>query len=668
MDGFCGIVMNKEFSYLKTFVCFMQLRQLLCPMRIAWRLLSRITIKKTTLVDKPTLTSLLMDKLESGIEYLGSWTEGGIVDTVDEVYREKTPVFQTKIASTPIKKPTIKLVLSSEDSEGRTNVVLETAKPGFPLRTVNADSGREIQRLVKSQVYLSTLEGELAGMGTLVDTPEGVGILTLGHVLKACLAGHDSLVISSATNDRGEKLTRPRPRRITSFMVGNKKDYRVLLEAPRELRSRLGLKAAPMTELFKSGCGLVYSPPESTGKQTRFSTGRLNSVGAGGLITFAGSTVPGTSGAGVFLGGKLVSVHIGTLKEENENVSFWNLPRGGKPVSKTARLGWALSQGVSLESAIPTPTIFNLTDFVDIFAEESYEMEDVDLDGDDEEGRYTRYDALGDEYAEATMRRLVKDESAYDMMASMLTTNTFTWGGYESDDDDQDYLQDLHEARGTVSEGNVGRRGVYKPAARTSVRLETAVLDSEQHGLDSLDCEKQQILRELKLLHDMERRKKAESGRRKEIDVLRQQLMEKRAKLNIVLETGIDYGSDGGRSECSDDSPPQDFGRGEPSPRHVTASARRPSSTDSETSDTPSLEATITSKSGLQQQPPTSDKKKRKKKKKKTVSFGNGESVLPSQEDTNVGDASHTKLLVNLTKQLEDLAHLIGDLQQQKSR
>lgn len=640
---------------------------------------------------------------------------GNLSEKIDGVYARKTGDLKLVVPKrvevvTPIQNgnANLKIVLSAENSVGPTRAILESIKPEHPLRIVTKDSGREINRLLKSQVLLSSSEGRLSGMGTLVNSGEhGLCILTLGHVIRSCRGSDGTVVVSSPVTNKAVSLKTLNIRRLTTFRVGDVTDSRIMFRVTPDVQSRLSLKAVTEDRCFKPAHGMVFSPPVSSGKSARYSTGLMGDMRQGALLSFAGSTVPGTSGAGVFMGNKFISIHVGAMTDGGDNVSLWNLPRRGALVNAIARASWARTQGINLESAAPDLRILDEVDILDTLADENrervFEMEDIDMDNDD--GTYTRHSVLDNQYARDYQDQLdaEQEERNQERLNWMANSKTPRWA---DDDDEDNYVQPLvqpdqatqhdeYEAQGHRDHGRSGRHGT----TRRSVRFESASPDPpEANGAAEVEdeddahpvtIELRRIAEEMKRLKALKKAKALEKGRYNHLDNQRAALNAMREELGLPpVSWGLvklDPGSSGFRqesagllgpgesyfgdleSEESDESDDEsDFGVGERPPQSTTAPAAEPLPKNSVSSESAFAAPTATSTAGLAP-PRTASSKKKSKKKKRTQSSEGGAVVLESQGGDQDALAGLTRLLVPLTQRLEDMDRQIAALQPQSA-
>lgn len=584
--------------------------------------------------------------------WLDSFFGGFVEEDLDKVHCDRTGKVAITMA-TPRSTTTneIKVVLSTENNTGVTRAILESAVPGNPLRNLGPGAGSDVNRLAKSQVLLTNSGGVVAGMATYVKTLDGTKLITLAHVIKSCTLENDQVLAVSPLTGKGMLLTPLNPDRLTTFRVGDHVDVRVVLNVPANFGARLSLTAAPMKESFRPGHGVVFSPPSTSDGLLRYCPGRVDKYGKSGLLTFAGSTTPGTSGAGVFVGGEMVSVHVGALQGMEKNLSFFNIPRGGPIANAALRGSWLSSQRVSLESAPPETKAWVLAQDLEAEAAiQAYHFDDIDYR--DDLITVTRYDAIEEEYAKKRVRVLEKTEENYTATLDIINLDRPSWD--DDDYDDQNVLQDMHEEPNKEKASRMGKRGILKQGSvMPRVRLESVHFDEPTEEQAEIDFQIGEVERKLalKVVEDEKQRRLAES--RRKLAELKSLLYSSPVK----LETAIGA-----------DQPVQDFGLGERPPLKTTASQPTTSLRTSGISESPSVEATTDSRNGstsvLLPSPPTQSK--RKKKKGKGRSSESGEPVIALEAATPPSNQGPTSTLVSLTKQLEDMTRLIEGLKQQR--
>lgn len=577
-----------------------------------------------------------------------AWLDGtltGAVDKqMDKVLAGRTDQVAIVIPQSPGTKD-IKVILSTENNTGMTRAKLESAMPGNPLKTMTPAAGPDVNRLARSQVLLTNEDGVVCGMGSYVKTVHGFRLITLRHVLLACTQSSPVVLAVSPITRAGMKVTPLQPSRETTFRVGEHVDVRVLLIPPANFAARLSLTAATMKESFKEGHGVVFTPPEDPDEPLRYCSGKVGKLGSTGMLTFSGSTMPGSSGGGVFVGNHMVSTHVGTLEGMQKNVSFYNIPQSGPPANTLVRSTWLSAQSVTPESAFPETRPWMLVQQLQEHEDgDTHFFTDVDAEGD--RVKVTRYEALADEYAEKRSQFLEKNAKTTAALVSALTSSRPSWA--DEDEEDQMVLQDMHEEPNKEKAARTGKRGILKQGSVIpQLRFETIrESDSEIDNLDEEISATKKLIAETESVRLREERVLA---KHKELMALKQQLLGDRfVPESVVAAPNSLYD--------------KDFGNGEQPPRSPTAIAVQLSRKASKISlESPLVEITTSSKTGSTSACAPLLKKKNKKK-KKARSSESGASVTALVEETPLSSPLPISTLASLMEKLEAMDRRIGEL------
>lgn len=499
-------------------------------------------------------------------------------------------------------------------------VGLEAINVGYPLMDIT-DAKGDLLKCAKATLAISTTSGMLVGMATLVKTPLGDRIVTVGHVLRNCLNVAPEMVVSSIVTGKAVKLTQIEYTRVTVIRVADRRDCRVELAPPADFGALLGVRAVALSDNTTQGYAVMFSPPEATGKPFRYSTGKVLKIG-GGFLEFKGSTVNGSSGGGMFVGCKHVACHSGNVQDKKvvKNVAFYNFPRKAPEADKSL-VDQLLSSftGYQPESAWVDSRVWVPAEFEELQDSDYYEMTDIELD-EAREARAIYYAAERDKYAIAETKALERIQGRK-MIDLLISQSGELWANdEEEEEEDQNVLQDQFEEQrvGYISQkrGLSVRGGVVIPRAKA--RLESAIAGAVKTVED-----------EVLIGESVQREGSVETP-----------------TPHVQFDTA------------------QDFGLGERSPRPKIVLPAKPSETVSV-----QLESTLNTitpplRVGTLSQPSSSLKKKSRKKKKAKSSNGGGGGPSGSQPVPSIKTPSNTALPLSWRQKLQDTGCHLAELQQ----